>query len=83
MNWNDIPKQEPSTVFPIGAIIEDHKAVYKVLEDYILQDKAHKYKVEVIHQKVPIPDNMKPFIDEKIQWLLILQQNLQFIKRIA
>lgn len=81
MNQFAIPKEEPSIIFPIGAIIEDIKGRYKILE-FEKQDKAHKYKVEVLEQKIPIPDSMKPFIDEKIQWLLVLPQNLCNIQRI-
>ncbi len=76
-----IPKEEPCQCFPIGAIIEDAKGIYKVLS-MEKQDKAHKYKVEVIKQKIPIPDHMKPFIDEKQQVLLVLPQNLPSITRL-
>lgn len=82
MNWNSIPQEEPSIIFPVGAIIEDNKAVYKILE-FQKQDKIHKYKTEVLSQKLPIPDSAKPFIDEKFQYILVLPQNLDKIKRIA
>ena len=82
MEWLHIPKvEEPSIIFPVGAIIEDMKGKYKILQ-FEKQDKAHKYKVEVLEQKIPIPDHMKPFIDEKIQTLIVLPQNLANIKRI-
>lgn len=77
-----IPTEEPSIVFPEGAILEDIQAKYKVLEMQ-KQGKAHKYKVEVLEQKIPIPDHIRPFLDPKIQWLLVLPQNLPNIKRIA
>ena len=82
MNTFSIPKEEPSIIFPIGAILEDVQGKYKVLEMQ-KQEKAHKYKVEVLEQKIPIPDHLKHFIDSKIQWLLVLPQNLSNIKRIA
>ena len=80
-NWLNIPTEEPSIIFPIGAVIEDHKGIYKILE-FKKQDKIHKYKVEVIKQKQPIPQNLVMFLDPKIQWLLVLPQNLESIKRI-
>lgn len=76
-----IPKEEPSIIFPIGAIIEDVKGKYKILE-FQKQDFAHKYKVEVLEQKIPIPAHAKPFMDEKIQWILVLAQNLSKITRV-
>lgn len=76
-----IPKEEPSIIFPVGAIIEDVKGKYKILE-FQKQDVTHKYKVEVLQQKIPIPNHMKPFIDEKIQWLIVLPQNISNIIRI-
>lgn len=82
MEWNTIPKEEPSITFPIGAILEDEKGKYEVLK-FQKQDKAHKYKVKVLEQKIPIPDNMKMFIDIKEQWLLVLPQNISNIKRIG
>ena len=79
--WFAVPTEEPSITFPIGAVIEDQKGIYKILE-FQKQDKVHKYKCEVLTQKIPIPQDMKPFIDEKIQWLIVLPQNIASIKRI-
>ena len=81
MNIFDVPKEEPIIIFPIGAIIEDVKARYKIL-DFEKQGLTHKYKVEVLEQKIPIPDIVKHFIDTKIQTLIVLPQNLNNIKRI-
>lgn len=81
--WLKVPTEEPSIVFPIGAIIEDEKGIYKII-DFQKQDKVlHKYKVEVLTLKQQIPIHLRPFLDDKIQWLLVLPQNLHAIKRIA
>lgn len=83
MNAFSVPTEEPSIIFPVGAIIEDDKGIYKILEPMVKQEKAHKYKVEVIDQKIPIPANLRQFmIDTKVYWLLVLPQNLPAIKRI-
>ena len=82
MDYFSVPKEEPSIIFPEGAIIEDVKAKYKILK-FEKQGILHKYKVEVLEQKIPIPDNLKFFTDEKIQYILVLPQNLDKIKRIA
>lgn len=76
-----VPSEEPSIIFPIGAIIEDEKGKYKILE-FEKQKHFHKYKVEVLEQKIPIPKLFQMYIDEKTQWLLVLPQNLSNIKRI-
>lgn len=83
-NYNPyaVPTTEPSTIYPVGAILEDHKGVYKVLKFEKQNEKLHKYQVEVLKQKKPVPPELKRFIDEKTQWLLILPQNLPFLKRI-
>lgn len=81
MNWNSVPKEEPSIIFPEGAILEDVKGKYKVLK-MEKQDKVHKYTVEVLEQKIPIPDRLKFFIDDKIQTLIVLAHNLSNIQRI-
>lgn len=82
MQWFEIPKEEPSIEFPVGAILEDEKAIYKILEPVVKQKTVHKYKVEVLQQKTPIPDDLKFFVDPKIQTLIVLAQNLDKIKRI-
>lgn len=74
-------QEEPSIIFPIGAIIEDVKGKYKILE-FQKQDKAHKYKVEVLEQKIKPPQNLVMYLDPKIQWLLVLPQNLANITRV-
>ena len=81
--WFAVPTEEPSIVFPIGAIIEDEKGRYKILAFEKQKDFLHKYKVEVLEQKIPIPSHLLPHIDEKIQWLLVLPQNLHKIQRIS
>ena len=79
--WLKKPMEEPSIIFPIDAIIEDEKGRYKILA-FEKQGFIHKYKVEVIQQKMPLPANAEPFLDEKIQWLLVLPQNIDKITRI-
>ena len=74
-------QEEPSIIFPIGAIIEDTKGKYKILA-FEKQDKAHKYKVEVLEQKIQPPQNLVMFLDPKIQWILVLPQNLPNITRL-
>jgi len=83
MEWFQVPKEEPSVTFEVGTILEDTKGVYKVLSGPVKQKVAHLYKVEVLQQKEPIPDELKIFIDPKIQTLVILAQNLDKIKRIS
>lgn len=80
-DYFNVPKEDYEQHFPIGAVIEDAKGKYKIV-DFLKQEKIHKYKVEVLQQKIPIPDNFKPFIDEKIQWILVLPQNVKYITRI-
>ena len=81
MDWNAVPTTEPDIIFPIGAVIEDCKGKYKILR-FEKQGILHKYKVEVLEQKIPIPNECKVFMDPKIQGLLVLPQNLHGIKRI-
>ena len=81
MNTFATSQEEPSIIFPIGAIIEDVKGKYKILE-FEKQDKAHKYKVEVLEQKIQPPQNLVMFLDPKIQYILVLPQNLPNITRL-
>ncbi len=81
MEWFAVPKTEPDVIFPVDAIVEDEKGIYKVLK-FEKQGVIHKYKVEVLQEKMPVPDDVKPFIDEKIRWLVVLPQNLHAIRRI-
>ena len=81
MEWFAVPKEEPSVIFPIGSVLEDHKGKYKVLA-FEKQDKVHKYKVEVLEQKTAIPKEFQPYLDSKIQTFVVLAQNLAHIKRI-
>lgn len=81
MELFQMPTEEASIIFPIGAVLEDEKGVYKVLE-FQKQEFVHKYKVEVLQQKIPIPEHLKRWLDGKIQWLLVMPQNLHAIKRI-
>lgn len=81
MQWNSVPNEEPSIIFPIGAIIEDQKGKYEILE-FLKQQNAHKYKVKILEQKMPIPDHMKQYVDLENHWILVLPQNLGSIKRI-
>jgi hypothetical protein len=83
MDYFSIPKVEPSIIFPEGAVIEDVKGIYKILK-LEKQGVIHKYQVEVLEQKIPIPEEIKFFMkDEKFQTILVLPQNLDKIKRIA
>lgn len=81
MEWYSVPTEEPSVIFPIGAVIEDEKGIYKILK-FEKQKAIHKYKVEVLKQKVPIPNEFKPFLDETYQTLLVVAQNLHAIRRV-
>ena len=82
MDHFSVPKEEPSLIFPVGAVIEDCQAVYKIL-DFQKQDQFHKYKVQVLQRKQPIPTHIKQHIDDsKPQMLLMLPQNLNKMKRI-
>jgi len=82
MDYFQVPKEEPSIIFPEGAIIEDQKAKYKILK-LEKQGVLHKYKVEVLEQKIPIPPELKIYVkDEKFQTILVLPQNLDKIKRL-
>ena len=77
-----IPKEEPSVIYPIGAVVEDCQAIYKIL-DFQKQDILHKYKVQVIQRKLPIPTHLQQYLDDsKPQWLLVLPQNINKMKRI-
>lgn len=77
-----VPTEEPSIIFPIGAVIEDERARYKILE-FQKQDKGHKYRVEVLEQKIPIPEQLKKYLDDtKFHWILVLPQNLDKIRRL-
>lgn len=81
MDWLRVPKEEARTIFPIGAILEDEKGIYKVLK-FEKQAYLHKYQVEVITQKIPVPEHLKRFVGDKIQWLVITPTNLDAVKRI-
>lgn len=80
MQWNAVPKEFPSVIYPIGAIIEDENAVYKILSEPEEQKFAHKYKVECLKQKKPIPEEWKLFLDNTK--LFVFAQNVANIKRI-
>lgn len=83
MDYFAIPKVEPSIVFPEGAIIEDTKGKYKILK-LEKQGVLHKYKVEVLEQKIAVPESLKMYIkDEKFQTILVLPQNLDKIKIVS
>lgn len=82
MDWLRVPTEEPSITFPIGAVIEDEKGIYKILDFQKQEDVIHKYKVEVLTQKIPIPAHIKRYFkDEKIQWLLVSPEKVHLIKR--
>lgn len=70
-----------SQIFPIGAIIEDEKGKYKILE-FQKQDLVSKYKVEVLQQKIQPPKDLVMFLDPKIQWLILSPQILPTITRL-
>ena len=82
MEWFEVPKEEPSIIFPVGAILEDEKGVYKILKPVDKQKVAHCYTVEMIQEKIPISEHMKPFLDTKKMTFVVLAQNLHKIKRI-
>lgn len=68
-------------MFPIGAIIEDMKGTYKILEAQ--QGAEEKYKVQILAQKIPIFQHIPITDPTKIKWLIISSQNLSTIKRIS
>ena len=78
MQWFQVPKEEPSIIFPNGAVIEDPNGVYKILS-FEKQDKIHKYKVEILEQKIPFPTYAN--VDPKNHTYIVLAQNLSRIKR--
>lgn len=80
-NYFRVPQEDYEQQFQVGNIIEDQKGKYKILE-FMKQEKTHKYKVEVLEQKKPIPEHLKMFIDEKIQYIIVLPQNIPNIKRV-
>ena len=82
MQWYEIPKEEPSVIFPEGAILEDDKGIYKVLKPVEKQKVAHCYTVEMLQEKIPISQDMKPFVDTKKMTFVVFAQNLDKIKRI-
>ena len=82
MSWLEVPTEEPSVIFPIGAILEDEKGIYKVLEFQKQDNLLHKYRVEILTQKIPLPKELKHRIDFKNHWLLVLPQKIHCIKRI-
>lgn len=77
-----IPKEEPSVIYPIGAVVEDCQAIYKILA-FQKQNHLHKYKVQVLQRKEAVPTHVKQYLDDsKPQWLLVLPQNINKMKRI-
>lgn len=81
MDWLKVPTEEAHIIFPIGAVIEDEKGIYKILE-FEKQECIHKYKVEVLSLKKPIPPELKHYGLDKTQWLLVMPQNINIINRI-
>lgn len=84
MQWNSVPTEEPRIILAVGSVWEDNKAVYKILEPVDTDSKnkmVHKYKVEILEQKIPLPDDLRQYIDPKFQTLVILPQNLIHMKR--
>lgn len=76
-----VPTVEPSIIFPVGTIIEDVKGKYKILEPVVKQGNAHKYKCQVLEQKIPMPQHVKLHVqDQKIMWIMVLPQNLDKIR---
>ena len=80
MQWNSVPTEFPSVIFPIGAVVEDDNGIYKILKEPEEQGFAHKYKVACLKQKTPIPNEWKLFLDSSC--LIVLAQNVANIKRI-
>lgn len=67
----------PSTIFPIGTIIEDPNGRMKILE-FKKCRTGHAYKVEVLQWFLPPPDNVQ--IDINNFWILVLAEHLSKIK---
>lgn len=68
-------------IFPIGAVIEDDKGRYKILEFTKQKNFLHVYRVEVLQEKIPIPEDIKQ-INGDTHFLVVLPQNLKNIIRI-
>ena len=77
-----IPVEEPSILFPVGAIIEDEKARYKILEEPRIESKSHIYKCEVLERSVPLNNHILMFHQLQQERLVVLAQNMKTIKRI-
>lgn len=89
MNWFDVPKEEPSITFPIGAVIADQKAKMKILEGPIVQKTIHKYKVQILERYQEVPRDVREwkavYESDKPQdweWMIVLAQNLPHIRRL-
>ena len=75
MEWYRVPKEEPSIIFPEGAVIEDERGIYKILQFRKQDNKFHLYKVEILTLKDPTE---KPF-----EWMLVVPLSLEKIRRLS
>jgi hypothetical protein len=79
MNWDAIPKGAPTRTFSVGDVIEDYKAIYKVMEPCVVQGMIHKYKCQVLQRKQPVPTVANHEFSD-VEWVIILKQNEHLIR---
>ena len=82
MLWNQKPRELPSITYPVGAVIEDHKTTWKVLEGPIEQDMCHKYKCQILKRKEPAPLSFSASPEGGTEWVLIVAHLQNSITRI-
>ena len=85
MDWTRVPKEEPSTIFPVGAVIEDERGRYKIkgfTKHSYKGGVTHQYRVETLIQKQPLPDEVKKKLNPADFTLVVLPQSLEKIVRI-
>lgn len=90
MEWYKVPKTAPEKTFPIGSIIEDEKAKYKILEGPTVNGVSHMYKCEVLEYYKEPPPELKRWremmcipTDKPWEWIVVLQQNLPNIRQLS
>ena len=74
-----ICRESPSTIFPIGTIIEDCNAVMKS-KRFIQSHSGHSYQVEVLKWNLEPPDEIKDLMDFENFWVLVTAESILKIK---
>jgi hypothetical protein len=69
----------PSTIFPIGTVIEDQTAIMKI-HSFALCRSGHSYKVEVLKWKIEPPTSLKEQLNEKSMWIFVSADSMANIK---